>query len=81
MGQAETGAERGLHSSSVVLAPDRQGVGGCLSLKPQLFSSVTRCKLSLLRAKSAAAKGKKHIKGIEPMGKGQTFQGRPPSVL
>ena len=44
---------------------DRQGVGGCLSLKPQLFSLVTRCKPTLLRAKSSAAKGKKHIKGIE----------------
>lgn len=26
--------------------PDRQGVGGCLSLKSQLFSSVKRCKLT-----------------------------------
>lgn len=37
---------------------DRQGVGGCLSLKSQLFSSVKRCKLSSSRAVAVG-----HIKG------------------
>lgn len=38
--------------------PDRQGVGGCLSLKSQLFSSVKRCKLTSSRAVAVG-----HIKG------------------
>lgn len=42
---------------------DRQGVGGCLSLKSQLFSSVKRCKLTSFRAQSSVAAG--NIKGIQ----------------
>lgn len=38
--------------------PDRQGVGGCLSLKSQLFYSVKRCKLTSSRAVAV-----EHIKG------------------
>lgn len=44
-------------------APDRQGVGGCLSLKSLLFSSVKRCKLTSFTAQSSVAV--RNTKGIQ----------------
>lgn len=54
------------HSSEAVPALDRQAVGGCLSLKLQLFSSVTRCKLTFLGAEFPASREKEDIKVESP---------------
>lgn len=57
----QEGSEGGWAGSPFILTgftPDRQGVGGCLSLKSQLFSSVKRCKLTSSRAVAVG-----HIKG------------------